>query len=132
MKKWDIFIGPGYGFEDLKSFVDRSLFIIEKLHFLDFFKSTIFDDFLEKFQLLIKKTSSFLDFFNFFFFARLVKTYESVHAKFRDFAMSQCRNMKFSMCYKKCVHTLSRLCHAVIPSIETHHQKLGKFALGMV
>ena len=37
MKKWDIFIGPGYGFEDLKSFVDRSLFIIEKLHFFDFF-----------------------------------------------------------------------------------------------
>ena len=33
MKKWVIFIGPGYGFEDLKSFVDRSLFIIEKLHF---------------------------------------------------------------------------------------------------
>ena len=33
MKKWDIFIGPGYGFKDLKSFVDRSLFIIEKLHF---------------------------------------------------------------------------------------------------
>ena len=127
MKKWDIFIGPGYGFEDLKSSVDRTLFIIEKLHFLDFFKSTIFE-----FQFLIKKTLSFLDFFNFFFFARLVKTYESVHAKFRDFAMSQCRNMKISMCYKKCVHTLSRLCHAVIPSIETRHQKLGKFALGMV
>ena len=54
MKKWDIFIGPGYGFEDLKSSVDRTLFIIEKLHFLDFFKSTIFDDFWEKFQLLIK------------------------------------------------------------------------------
>ena len=132
MKKWDIFIGPGHGFEDLKSSVDRTLFIIEKLHFLDFFKSTIFDDFWEKFQLLIKKTSSFLDFFNFFFFACLVKTYESVHAKFRDFAMSQCRNMKISMCYKKCVHTLSRLCHAVNPSIETRHKKLGKFALGMV
>ena len=55
MKKWDIFIGPGYGFEDLKSSVDRTLFIIEKLHFLDFFKSTIFDDFWEKFQLLIKQ-----------------------------------------------------------------------------
>ena len=55
MKKWDIFIGPDYGFEDLKSFVDRSLFIMEKFQFLKFFKSTIFDDFWEKFQLLIKK-----------------------------------------------------------------------------
>ena len=55
MKKWGIFIGPGYGFEDLKSFVDRSLFIIEKIQFLKFFKSTIFGDFWEKLQLLIKK-----------------------------------------------------------------------------
>ena len=132
MKKWGIFIGPGYGFEDLKSFVDRSLFRIEKLQFLKFFKSTIFKRFLGKIPIIDKKTLSILEFFNFFFFARLVKTYESVHAKFRDFAMSQCRNMKISMCYKKCVHTLSRLCHTVIPSIETHHQKLGKFALGMV
>ena len=54
MKKWDIFIGPDYGFEDLKSFVDRSLFIIEKIQFLKFFKSTIFVNFWEKFQLLIK------------------------------------------------------------------------------
>ena len=30
MKKWDVIIGPGYGFEKSKSFVDRSLFIIEK------------------------------------------------------------------------------------------------------
>ena len=35
MKKGDIFIGPGNGFEDLKSFVDRSLFIVENLHFLN-------------------------------------------------------------------------------------------------
>ena len=49
MKKWGIFIGPGYGFEDLKSFVDRSLFIIEKIQFLKFFKSTIFNNFWEKF-----------------------------------------------------------------------------------
>ena len=54
MKKWDIFIGPGYGFEDLKSVVDRTLFRIEKIQFLKFFKSTIFDNFGEKFQLLIK------------------------------------------------------------------------------
>ena len=67
MKKWDIFIGPGYGFKDLKSFVDRSLFIIEKLHFLNFFKSTIFDDFGEKFQLLIKKTHLSLIFSTFSF-----------------------------------------------------------------
>ena len=31
MKKWDIFIGPGYGFEDLKYFVDRVLFLMEKI-----------------------------------------------------------------------------------------------------
>ena len=67
MKKWHIFIGPGYGFEDLKSFVDRSLFIIEKLHFLNFFKSTIFDDFWEKFQLLIKKPHLSLIFSTFSF-----------------------------------------------------------------
>ena len=78
------------------------------------------------------KTSYFLDFVNFFFFAHLVKTYESVHTKFRDLAMSQSRNMKLLMCYKKCVHTLSRLCHAVNLSIKTCHKKLGKFALGMV
>jgi len=56
MKKWGIFNGPGYGFEDLKSFVDRSLFTIEKIPFLNFFKSTIFNNFWEKFQLLIKNT----------------------------------------------------------------------------
>ena len=67
MKKWGIFIGPGYGFEDLKSSVDRTLFIIEKLHFLDFLKSTIFDDFWEKFQLLIKKPHLSLIFSTFFF-----------------------------------------------------------------
>ena len=67
MKKWDIFIGPGYGFEELKSFVDRTLFIIEKLHFLDFFKSTIFDDFWEKFQLLIKKPHPYSIFSTFSF-----------------------------------------------------------------
>ena len=67
MKKWGIFIGPGYGFEDLKSFVDRSLFIIEKLHFLNFFNSTIFDDFWEKFQLLIKKPHLSLIFSTFSF-----------------------------------------------------------------
>ena len=67
MKKWDIFIGPGYGFEDLKSSVDRTLFIIEKLHFLDYFKSTIFDDFWEKFQLLIKKHYLSLSFSTFSF-----------------------------------------------------------------
>ena len=132
MKKWNIFIGPGYGFEDLKSFVDRSLFIMEKFQFLRFFKKYYFWRFLGKIPIVDKKTSSFFDFINFFFFARLVKTYESVHAKFHDFAMSQSRNIKISMCYKKCVHTLSRLCHAVIPSIETHYKKLGKFALGMV
>ena len=37
MKKWDIFIGPGNGFEDLKSSVDRTLFIIEKITFFRFF-----------------------------------------------------------------------------------------------
>ena len=67
MKKWDIFIGPGNGFEDLKSSVDRTLFIIEKLHFLGFFKSTIFDDFWEKFQLLIKKPHLSLIFLLFLF-----------------------------------------------------------------
>ena len=132
MKKWDIFIGPGYGFEDLKCFVDRSMFIIEKITFFRFFNKYYFWRFLGNIPIIDIKTPSFLDFFNFFFFAHLVKTYESVHAKFRDFVMSQCRNMKISMCYKKCVHTLSRLCHTVIPSIETRHQKLGKFALGMV
>ena len=50
MKKWDIFIGPGCGFKDLKSFVDRSLFIIEKLHFLNFSQSAIFDNFWQNFQ----------------------------------------------------------------------------------
>ena len=63
MKQWDIFIGPGYGFKDLKSFVDRSLFIIEKLHFLNFFQSAIFDNFWENFQLLIKKLHLSLIFF---------------------------------------------------------------------
>ena len=67
MKKWDIYIGPGYGFEDLKSSVDRTLFIIEKSYFLDFFKSTIFDDFWEKFQLLIKKPHLSLIFSTFSF-----------------------------------------------------------------
>ena len=67
MKKGDSFIGPGYGFEDIKSSVDRTLFIIEKLHFLDFFKSTIFDDFWEKFQLLIKKPHLSLIFSTFSF-----------------------------------------------------------------
>ena len=37
VKKWDIFIGPGYGFKDLKSFVDRVLLIMEKFQFLNFF-----------------------------------------------------------------------------------------------
>ena len=37
MKKWDLFIGPGCGFEDSKAFVDRSLFIVEKLQFVIFF-----------------------------------------------------------------------------------------------
>ena len=67
MKKGDIFIGPGNGFEDLKSFVDRSLFIVEKLHFLNFFKSTIFDDFWEKFQSLMKKPHLSLIFSTFSF-----------------------------------------------------------------
>ena len=67
MKKWDIFIGPGYGFEDLKSSVDRTLFIIEKLDFLDFLNNTIFDNFWEKFQLLIKKPHLSLIFSTFFF-----------------------------------------------------------------
>ena len=67
MKKWGIFIGPGYGFEDLKSFVDRSLFIIEKIQFLKFFKSTIFNDFWEKFQLLIEKPHLSLIFSTFSF-----------------------------------------------------------------
>ena len=67
MKKCGIFISPGYGFEDLKSFVDRSLFIIEKIQFLKFFKSTIFNDFWEKFQLLIKKHYLSLSFSTFSF-----------------------------------------------------------------
>ena len=67
MKKWGIFIGPGYGFEDLKSFVDRSLFRIERIQFLKFFKSTIFNDFWEKFQLLIKKHYPSLSFSTFSF-----------------------------------------------------------------
>ena len=67
MKKWDIFIVPDYGFEDLKSFVDRSLFIIEKIQFLKFFKSTIFNNFWEKFQLLIKKHYLSLSFSTFSF-----------------------------------------------------------------
>ena len=67
MKKWGIFIGPGYGFEDLKSFVDRFLFIIEKIQFLKFFKSTIFNNFWEKFQLLIKKPHLSLIFSTFSF-----------------------------------------------------------------
>ena len=67
MKKWGIFIGPGYGFEDLKSFVDRSLFRIERIQFLKFFKSTIFNDFWEKFQLLIKKHYLSLSFSTFSF-----------------------------------------------------------------
>ena len=132
MKKWDIFNGPGYGFEDLKSFFDRSFFIIEKSYFFKFYQSTFFWPFLGKITMVDTKTSSFLDFVNFFFFAHLVKTYESVHTKFRDLAMSQSRNTKLLMCYKKCVHTLSRLCHAVNDSIKTRHKKLGKFALGMV
>ena len=48
MKKWDIFIGPDYGFEDLKSFVDRSLFIIEKIQFLKFFLNYYFCPFFGK------------------------------------------------------------------------------------
>ena len=119
-------------FWGLEIFCWQVLVHYRKITFFKFLEKYHLWRFLGKIPIIDKKTSSFLDFFNFFFFAHLVKTYESVHAKFRYFAMSQCRNMKFSMCYKKCVHTLSRLCHAVIPSIETHYKKLGKFALGMV
>ena len=119
-------------FWGLKIFCWQVLVHYRKITFLNFFKKYYLWRFLGKIPIIDKKTSSFLDFFNFFFFARLVKTYESVHAKFRDFAMSQCRNMKFWMCYKKCVHTLSRLCHAVIYSIKTRHMKLGKIARGLV
>ena len=126
------FIWSWLWFWGLKSFRWQVLVHSRKIIICYFFFKYYFWQFWGKIPVVDEKTSSILDFFNFFFIALLVKTYESVHAKFCDFAMSQSRNIKFPMCYKKCVHTLSRLCHAVIPSIETRLQKLGKFALGMV
>ena len=74
----------------------------------------------------------YVGFQNFFFFARLIESFEGVHAKFHDFPISQTGDIKFWMCYEKCVHTLSRSCHAVCHSDLTSHMIPGGPPWGMV
>ena len=98
--------------------------------FVFFQWNPVFIDFWQNFQWVMNMALCFV-FKPFFYFACLIKTCGSIHAKFHVLVMSQSWDISFWTCYKKCVHTLSRLCHAVIPSIETRQKKLGKCALGM-
>ena len=79
-----------------------------------------------------KKKAHYFGFQNFFFFARLKESCEGVHAKFHDFIISQTGDIKFWMCYEKCVHTLSRSCHAVCHGDLTSHMIPGGPPWGMV